>query len=80
MAFPATNKINYCAFIFLLVGLFQRKNETQCDVKVAKTGTKDMFYASSWKIYALNSRHTEYVPPTYRNWSSNFVIETINEA
>lgn len=47
MAFPATDKIRYCAFAFLLVGLFQRKNETQYDVKVAKPEKKDMFYASS---------------------------------
>lgn len=37
-----------------------------------------MFYVSSYKNYALNGKHIEYVSPTYRNWSINFLIENIN--
>jgi len=49
MAFPARNKIYYCAVIFLLVRLFERKIETQHYVKVAKIEIKGMFYVSSYK-------------------------------
>lgn len=65
MAFPARNKIYYCAFIFLLVRLFQRKIEAQYYVKVAKIEIKGMFYLSSCKNYALNGKHMECVSPLH---------------